>query len=762
MALTVHTKGFMDVPNSILEKKTLFHIAVYIATSAVVLLAIYSAERYLRFSNESSVSWVLLGLTLALGRIESFQEAPGRIIFILISGLITLRYFTWRTFDTLIYTNLSDAAGMMLLYLAEWYSITIHFMGMFINIWPLEHKPAPLPDDRSLLPTVDILIPTYNESDDIVRLTATAASQIDYPREKVNIYILDDGGTLQKRGNPETSQAAWDRHHRLRDMAAALGAHYLTRETNEHAKAGNINHALKKTGGDLILILDCDHVPTKDFLKNTVGWFLKDKKLFLVQTPHFFINPTTVEKNIGSFSNSPGENDMFYRQVHLGMDFWNSSYFCGSAAVLRRKYLMELGGISGNTITEDAETSLHLHNKGYSSVFIKRTMICGLSPETFDAYILQRTRWAQGMAQIFMLTNPILAKGLTIPQKLCYFNSCFFWFFGLARFIFYLGPALFLILGLKVYYVSVNQILVYALPHVISTFIVMDYFYGRVRRPFFSEIYESVQSIFLMPAILSVILNPKKPQFKITPKGKKIESEFTNPMAAAFLLVGLVNLVAVPLAIYKWFYYPLFRDVILITFCWCVYNLVLTLVTLGAFIERKQLRQHHRIRVKGQVRIFSPDTNQYIEGEIRDMSLTGIGIELNQPDFQSANDDIKIESYDSYGEKHELRAKVITHIKKGEKVILGLEFVINKETYPSVVRFVYGDSQRWEDLIKERSQQANSTKSDMRYFAIRGIKGALEIFAYLNKMIYATLKKQAYAASSKIHAASLKIIKEAR
>lgn len=752
----------MNIPNNIFGKKTFFHIAVYLAASAVVLSAIYFAERFFHFSSESSVSWVLLGLALALGRIESFQEVPGRIIFIFISGLITLRYFSWRTFDTLIYTSLSDAVGMMLLYLAEWYSITIHFLGMFINIWPLEHKPAPLPDDPSLLPTVDIFIPTYSEPEDIVKLTVTAAAQIDYPKEKINIYMLDDGGTIQKRKNPETSQTAWDRHYRLKSLAQTLGVRYLTRENNKHAKAGNINHALKISSGDIILILDCDHVPTKDFLKNTVGWFLKDKNLFLVQTPHFFINPTTVEKNIGSFSNSPGENDMFYRQVHLGMDFWNSSYFCGSAAVLRRKYLMELGGISGNTITEDAETSLHLHNKGYNSVFIKRAMICGLSPETFDAYILQRSRWAQGMTQIFMLTNPLLAKGLTIPQKLCYFNSCFFWFFGIARFIFYLGPALFLILGLKVYYASVNQILVYALPHVISTFIVMDYFYGKVRRPFFSEIYESVQSIFLMPAILSVMLNPKKPTFNITPKGKKVENEFTNPMAAAFLSVGLINLIAVPLAIYKWFHYPLFRDVILITFCWCVYNLILTLVTLGAFIERKQLRQHHRIRVKGQAKIFIPYINQSFEGEIRDMSLTGIGIELNRPVSLSADDDVIIDSHDSYGEKHELKAMVKTFIKRGEQAVLGLEFIMNQETYPNVVRFVYGDSQRWENLTKERATQTSSAKSDMYYFAIRGIKGALESFVYLNKIIYETLKKHIYAASLKIHAASLKVIKEAR
>ena len=179
-------------------------------------------------------------------------------------------------------------------------------------------------------------LPIYNEPEQMVAITASACTLFDYPREKLNIYILDDGGTVQKRNaaDEESAAAALIRHETLKTLAEYLEVNYLTREENTAAKAGNINAALYKTDdgqqhptGDLVLVLDCDHVPTRDFLQNTVGYFLKDPKLFLVQTPHFFINPDPVEKNLDTFNKIPGDNVMFYGKVLPGLDLWNAAFF---------------------------------------------------------------------------------------------------------------------------------------------------------------------------------------------------------------------------------------------------------------------------------------------------------------------------------------------------------------------------------------------------------------------------------------------------
>lgn len=725
------------------KKLSFYNIALPILILIVILFLfnyLENIEQHLSNTFKLFIGWGLLSLMIIFYKRQVTKRPPLRFIFILIAAAISLRYLIWRSTETLIYTGSLDFVGTVFLYFAEVYALTIHFLGMFVNIWPIDSKIVPLPDDVAAFPTVDIFIPTYNEEDEIVRLTATASTMIDYPRDKMNIYILDDGGTVAKRNDPENSSSAWDRHYRLRKMADEIGIHYLTREKNDHAKAGNINHALKLSEGELILILDCDHVPTRDILKKTTGWFLKDKKLFLVQTPHFFVNQTPVEKSVEQFSNLPGENDMFYRVIHHGLDLWNSSYFCGSAAVLRRKYLEEVGGISGETITEDAETSLKLHNKGYNSVYIDRPMVCGLSPETFDDYIVQRSRWAQGMMQIFILKNPLFAKGLTLYQRLCYFNSAFFWFFGFSRFIFYIVPPLYFLFGLKVYHASTDQIILYALPHVMGALITMDFFYGHARKPFFSEIYESVQSIFLMPAVLAVILNPRKPVFTITPKGKKVEKDTLNHLASSFVLLLLINIISLPFAVYNWINYPLYRNVILITGAWCLFNVFMAIISMGAFWEKKQVRSYHRITTKGTVNVFFPRLKQYATGKILDISIAGIGFEISMPFPIMPMEDVVLEVHDSFGQEYEFKARVPKVIKKGERSICGAEYLLDKDSYAKSVKFVYGDSQRWQDIYKERANSA-AIHTLLFRFMFLGLVGNKDILVSLARLIFAPVKR---------------------
>lgn len=706
-----------------LTREKLLYVLICIAACIAGISLLYLAGMYLKLSQQFIVGWGLIGLLTIFNRVERFKRPPLRIIFIVIVVFVSLRYWFWRTFETLLYTGPFDFIGTMVLYLAECHVLLVGFLGIFTNIWPLKRKSIPLPEDHNEYPTVDIFIPTYNEPEDIVRITAIAATQIDYPKDKFRIHILDDGSTVVRRNNPESSSIAWERYHSLQRMAREIGINYITRETNKHAKAGNLSHALQHTNSELILVLDCDHVPTRDILKNTAGWFLKDKRLFLVQTPHFFINPNPLEKNLAIFSDAPCENDMFYRSIHPSLDFWNSSYFCGSAAILRRKYLEEVGGFAGDTITEDAETTLSLHSKGYNSVYIDRPMVCGLSPDTFEDFILQRSRWAQGMMQIFLLKNPFRIHGLKLYQRLCYLNSLIFWFFGFSRFVFFIAPTAFLLFGLKIYHASFIQVLAYTAPQVMCAVITMDFLHGKLRWPLFSELYESVQSIFLIPVVFSAILNPYSPTFKVTPKGKSLENEFLSPRVIPYLIMVSFVLASIPLAIIKWFQYPLYRGVIAITVTWVIFNFFIAMASLGVFLERRQIRRTHRMWAKGKVNVFFPRLNQIAQGEIKDISFTGIGLELNVPFSIKPEDDVELYFRDIYGEKYKFRATISRHVKKKDSLLCGCNFVSNKDVVPQLVKFVYGDSQRWKDFGERKSKRANPLR--ILFFMMRmGVKGS--------------------------------------
>lgn len=694
----------------------------------------YSIERQL------VIGWSFVAILLVLYKIDLFRAPPYRIFFILIAGLISSRYFIWRTTVTLIYSDPLDNAGMLLLYAAELYAFWNLILGMFINIWPVEHTPTPLPSETKEYPTVDVFIPTYTEPMDIVKVTVVAATMIDYPKDKINIYILNDGSTASRRNNPELSREAWLRHYSLKRMADELGVNYLTRSSNSHAKAGNLNHGLNNSKGEFILTLDCDHVPTSDILQNTVGAFLKDKKLFLVQTPHFFINPSPVERNMDD-ANVPLESDMFFYVMQFGFNTWNASYFCGSAAVLRRSHLMEVGGVSGSSITEDAETSVVLHGKGYSSAYINKPMICGLSPETFDDYILQRTRWCKGMLQIFILKNPLLSKGMSIPQRLCYFNCCLFWFFSFSRLTFFIAPALFLVLGLRVYHATLPEILAFAVPHLFAVYTIMFFFYGKYRLPFVSEIYESVQSIFLFPAMLSVLFHPNKPKFQITPKGKKLDTTYLNNMASTFFIVVLVNLFALPFAAYRWWENPLYRDVIILATSWCVYNIIVSVSSLGAFWEKKQVRRTHRIVSSGTVDAHFLQHDVTVRGEMKDVSLSGMGVELELPFKPGKRDRAILKSVDSHGESYSFESSLFKIIPREDgKYLCGFDFVAVEKDFGRIVKFVYCDGMRWHDLWKSRSRPAG-TFHTMGHFLSLGLRASRECSISLAVSLYNIIKK---------------------
>jgi len=756
------------------EKKS-SEFLIYLGMGGSLLYLLYASSLFFETSFQLFLGWGFLALLWLLKRIPSFQEPPRRILFLLLAAFITLRYWMFRSFESLLFVSFWDSLGMMLLYLAETYGILIYFLGMFVSAWPLNREPVPLSGDPDSWPTVDVFIPTYNEPPEIVMTTAIACTQLDYPREKLNIFILDDGATEEKRNDPDPEKAkkAWDRYNTLRSIAGTLGVIYHTRQNNGWAKAGNLNEALglhgfkpgmtlsgdKEAGirenaapplpptahpGELILLFDCDHVPARDFLKHTVGYFQQDPKLFLVQTPHFFINPNPVEKNLGTFASSPGENEMFYRFIHLGLDFWDSSFFCGSAALLRREHLQKVGGIQGDTVTEDAETALALHAQGLNSVYLARPMVCGLSPETFDDFMLQRSRWTMGMLQILSLKNPLWMKGLSWKQRVCYLNSCLFWFFGLARLVFFLSPLLYLFFGVRVYNASEWQVLGYALPHIFGTILVTDYLYGRVRHPFFSELYEAVQSMYLVPVILSTLINPRSPRFKVTPKGKSLETEYLSPLAVPFYLLFSLSLMGMMAAVFRWVAYPQEGFAILICLFWNTFNFLFVLLCLGVVWELQQRRRYHRIWAEGRVEIFVPRLGMTVPAALQDISLGGLSVQPLAAAPVEENEKVVIRAPGFNGRPFSLQASLVRNsLRKGRRE-WGCEFTIpDVSAFSDIVGFVYGDSRRWVKFWEQRkSQQVRISRGFFHLIriggkgAVRNFKGVL--FPHWQKWVHST------------------------
>jgi cellulose synthase (UDP-forming) len=723
-------------------------LAVALTIGILFLLMAWSATFILSDENQMLLSAGVLFAVWLFSRPEKIAADFNRVVVIVLGSYLSLRYWVFRTTATLSYTGLWDFIFLMLLYIAETYGIFTHLVGLFVNVAPIRRRSPPLPADPSRWPTVDVLIPTYNEPVEMVTLTLTACTQLNYAKDRLNVFVLDDGGTTQKLDDPDPTraEAARRRSRELKAAAASLGVHYLTRERNIHAKAGNINAALgaaitidghrrvaarhnpglgePRPQGDLVLILDCDHIPTRDFLQHTVGFFIKDEKLACVQTPHFFINPTPVEKNLGTAAISPGENEMFYGGIQLGLDFWNASFFCGSAALLRRRHLLEIGGLVEDTITEDAGTALRLHARGFNSIYLNKAMVMGLSPESFDSFIIQRSRWAKGMLQILLLRNPLRQKGLAWPQRICYLNACLFWLFGFARLIFFLSPLMFLLFGLRVYNASLLQVLAYAVPHLLGSYFLSNYLYGKLRHPFYSELFEIIQSVYLIPAVISVFLNPWSPRFRVTPKTISLEHDTRTHLATPFYLMFLFNLLAFCAGAVLWINQPALLDTIAICLSWNTFNLFLVICCLGVVWERRQLRRSHRYASREPVRVKPSDGGRPSAAILRDVSISGLGLSVDAR-MAPSEPHLLLEAADSYGHRYALPVQVLRTQDEGGRTTLGCRFAPEAEAVRrQVVGFVYGDSQRWKYFSESRHVEGIGTLRAFFRLVRIGLKGS--------------------------------------
>jgi len=580
-----------------------------IASTLAIVLAIFSMYVVITapLTLIEQITFALFAFIAAL-LVRSLSWGQASIVLmIVISITISLRYFYWRFTSSINFDNYLDAFFGWGLVLAEVYSLIVLLLGYLQTAMPLKRPVVLMPEDKKKWPTVDVFIPTYAEDLDVVRLTVLAALSLDWPKEKLRIYVLDDG-------------------HRnvFKEFCAEVGALYLTRTNNAHNKAGNLNAALGQTDGDYVAIFDCDHIPTRSFLQLSMGWFLKDPKLAMVQTPHYFFSPDPFEKNLDTYRLVPNEGELFYGLVQEGNDLWNASFFCGSCAVLKRGPLLEVGGIAIETVTEDAHTALKMSKKGYNLAYLAVPQAAGLATESLSRHVVQRIRWARGMAQIFRVDNPLLARGLTIWQRLCYSNAMLHFFYGLPRLVFLTAPLAYLLFGAQVFSASAIFVVAYALPHIAIASITNSKIQGPYRHSFWNEVYETTLAWYILFPVLLALINPKLGAFNPTSKGGIVEKEYVDwKLSRPYIFLLLINLVGLFLGLTKLVLNEGTVSTLIINLVWVSFNIIIISASANAAREVKQLRTTPRVKSKLSATIVLPDGKSII-CETNDFSRDGI------------------------------------------------------------------------------------------------------------------------------------------
>ena len=449
-------------------------------------------------------------------------------IFAVVAWLYGLYWITWRWSSSL---NHNALIFSIVLIVAETYGLINSFF-LIATVWKLKYRDSP-PAPKGL--KVDVFITDFDEPLEVLRRTAIGARAIKYPHRT---FMLDDG-----------------KRDEVKAMADALGIGYIRRDGNEHAKAGNLNHALEVTSGEFILQLDADHVPLPNILDRLLGYF-GDEKVAFVQSPQDFYNTDSFTHVVNEEGRSLWEeNRIFFSLLQPGKDNWNAAFFCGSCGVLRRQAFDEIGGFSTKTITEDMETSIVLHGRGWRSVYHGETLAYGLAPSSAFAYHVQRLRWGQGSMQILRKLNPLFYPGLTIPQRLAYLSSTATYLDGIQKLIFYLAPVVFFLTGWLPVNVTNAQLVTRLVPYVLLTIISFEMLSRGTGWILISERYNMAKFWTYIRACGGFFA--KKPlKFNVTPKGTGDVPFETYAPQLFLLILSVASLIWATLAYtYGWVNY---------------------------------------------------------------------------------------------------------------------------------------------------------------------------------------------------------------
>jgi len=525
-------------------------------------------------------------------------------IVIVLATLASLRYFAWRITDTMnpavvwffylfLAAELVGAGEVLLFYLTTWRRRI--------------HHPEPALPNR----TVDLFIPTYNEPVALLRDTVVCAVSVRYPH---TTWLLDDGN------RPE-----------VKALAEELGCRYLARAQRTHAKAGNLNHALKHSTGDFVVTLDADHVPQPELIDRMLGFF-ENPKVAIVQVNQDFYN-------LDSFQHATNwedraawqQQELFFNVIQPGKDALGAAMYCGSPAMLRRTALEEIGGFATETVTEDMHTGLRLQKRGWEVVFYNQTLARGLAPQTFEAYRTQWHRWGLGAMQVFRLERPFTSAGLSLGQRLAYLSSFYFYWTSVQKLFFLLVPFFCVATGLFPLRTEPAQYIEYFLPALVLNLVATIALQGGVTGFLLTERYNLIKLGSMLQALSGLVR--KKAQFRVTPKSKS-GAATVRQVLPYLVMVGLlgVSVIAGGIRIANangpnevWAY--------AITAGFALFFLYLLVPVVALAFKRRELRVIYRfpqrLDLPLRVRMAGSNDTGWIDTYARNLNRFGLSVTLD-------------------------------------------------------------------------------------------------------------------------------------
>lgn len=344
------------------------------------------------------------------------------------------------------------------------------FTSTFFLIWNLgyayaihrrsKRRPDSLSVAFNTFPSVSIIVPAYHESLDILRMMLASFQGLDYPRDKLEMYLCDD----------TEDEAHRDLAGRLCDEVGAQRVHYCLRHDRRGFKAGAINDVLSGITSTYCIVLDVDHLPQPDMVRRLVSAKMGSDADFLM-FPQYFRNESENSVTVASSLKQLVD----YRIERFGRCVTNSGFCVTTNWIAETETLRSVGGLDESTVTEDLATGMIAHSEGLRIGVIDSSLAFGLAPNTLAAWRDQQYRWSSGTFDVAKSIFPKSWARLTWHQRLDY-SLCITWYLnGLFIFLLYLFP-IFTAFGVRFFhYNSVSQFLTFTLSLIGLSWVLTSY-----------------------------------------------------------------------------------------------------------------------------------------------------------------------------------------------------------------------------------------------------------------------------------------------
>ncbi len=449
--------------------------------------------------------------------------------------LINLIYWYWRLNYTLAPWSLNSAFSWIF-FISETTLIYSYCFNGFI-LSSLNKKTKSVTREVTIsFPKVDVFIPTYNESIELLEKTILCAKHIDYP--DYQIWILDNGNRIA-----------------LKELCQKYNIHYLERIEHINSKPGSLNNALNHTkaltNSEYILVIDSDFLCRKNIINRLLLPFHQtNQKIGIVQAPQYFYNADPLQNSFKAKETLAAENSFFYDFLSPGRNTLGIATCCGSPFIAKRAALELVEGFPTNTLTEDINLTYLLLQHDYITFFLQEEVAYGTAAESIGQFVSQNKRWAIGdIQQFFSKQGPFTVKRQSLLARMLFLGVIAIWLSYIFRILYLIAPGLNLFFSINVGFINDLSWVLFIPAYIATNFAFLYLKSKKTYIPLITHALHFVIAIPLLSAILGSMSKIKKLRVDVTKKefAKKININYQVALplvlCACFLLIGILYVV---------------------------------------------------------------------------------------------------------------------------------------------------------------------------------------------------------------------------